>query len=542
MFSAPQPPILFYATNAPYDIFSNVAPGAFELKLNAKNGANINCQGMSCCELAYQGIKALTSTSDPAAPAIATKLLMGGPPGAWIQATGNPIQNKLFMGNATAQPNTLKERLMHDLLLCKVTQNPAILKALLETGNTPLIENTALANYVDDFWGNGKSGQGRNALGNIWMQIRTELLNELSQTNNIAIRTGLSQQTCHDLGLGYNSLSEKNNHYLDSTTIAQTNSISLSAQLPRYSATPVPAPQFYAASSSSSSTSTMQQIQQADATINRLRTATGDTGLTVSINNVSGQDCIQLHFLDPKAAENFAKKFGKVYSYKNNISEPVPLNFSIGIQQEEFVFKNLNIPTHGRTHPTSFGKALKYDLQKAAHSQPSAAASSAAAPALPSTPTFTTPMSPASSSSSSSSLSTGNMIHQLHQYPTALKNTHTPAPAVQPSATSSSSSSAAAGNSSNVEKIGIETNNHQHFIRIRFKPGGFAQVFVEKATPILHVAPASSSQDVFLTPAQAKQLQNYMETSGVAPKTQTDTLIAAVELATAPPPNKMRRP
>lgn len=57
----------------------------------------------------------------------------------------------------------------------KFKQNPDLQKKLVDTGGETLIENTKIASYSDDFWGNGWSGNGQNWLGRILMDIRTEL-------------------------------------------------------------------------------------------------------------------------------------------------------------------------------------------------------------------------------------------------------------------------------------------------------------------------------------------------------------------------------
>lgn len=53
----------------------------------------------------------------------------------------------------------------------KFTQHPGLREMLLATGDALLIEHTA----NDSYWGDGGDGSGRNRLGEILMQVRSEL-------------------------------------------------------------------------------------------------------------------------------------------------------------------------------------------------------------------------------------------------------------------------------------------------------------------------------------------------------------------------------
>lgn len=63
---------------------------------------------------------------------------------------------------------------MYDILLAKAQQHEYVRRKLLETGNRQLVENS----WRDDFWGWGPKRDGRNMLGQLWMQVRTKLRNE----------------------------------------------------------------------------------------------------------------------------------------------------------------------------------------------------------------------------------------------------------------------------------------------------------------------------------------------------------------------------
>jgi ribA/ribD-fused uncharacterized protein len=60
---------------------------------------------------------------------------------------------------------------MRDILRAKVEQHPYVRKKLLETGTRELVEDS----WRDDFWGWGPNRDGRNMLGTLWMEIRTEI-------------------------------------------------------------------------------------------------------------------------------------------------------------------------------------------------------------------------------------------------------------------------------------------------------------------------------------------------------------------------------
>jgi hypothetical protein len=67
----------------------------------------------------------------------------------------------------------VKEDVMREALRAKFAQYPALRELLLTTGDAELIESTA----NDRYWGDGGDGTGRNRLGVLLMELRTELRN-----------------------------------------------------------------------------------------------------------------------------------------------------------------------------------------------------------------------------------------------------------------------------------------------------------------------------------------------------------------------------
>ena len=66
----------------------------------------------------------------------------------------------------------VKVDIMRCILCAKVEQHEYVRRKLLESGDRDLVENS----WRDDFWGTGPHGDGQNMLGELWMQIRAELV------------------------------------------------------------------------------------------------------------------------------------------------------------------------------------------------------------------------------------------------------------------------------------------------------------------------------------------------------------------------------
>lgn len=66
----------------------------------------------------------------------------------------------------------VKVDIMRNLLRAKVMQHEYVRRKLLDTGSRELVENS----WRDDFWGWGPNRDGKNMLGKLWMQVRSEVL------------------------------------------------------------------------------------------------------------------------------------------------------------------------------------------------------------------------------------------------------------------------------------------------------------------------------------------------------------------------------
>lgn len=65
----------------------------------------------------------------------------------------------------------VKVDVMREILRAKVRQHEYVKRKLLETGNRELVEDS----WRDDFWGWGPERTGKNMLGKLWMEIRSEI-------------------------------------------------------------------------------------------------------------------------------------------------------------------------------------------------------------------------------------------------------------------------------------------------------------------------------------------------------------------------------
>ncbi len=66
--------------------------------------------------------------------------------------------------------DAIKVEVMREILRAKFNQHEYVVRKLMETGDREIIENS----WRDDFWGWGPNRDGKNMLGKLWMEIRSE--------------------------------------------------------------------------------------------------------------------------------------------------------------------------------------------------------------------------------------------------------------------------------------------------------------------------------------------------------------------------------
>lgn len=69
----------------------------------------------------------------------------------------------------------VKDQIMYDIVLDKFRRNPDLEEKLIATGNTELIEGN---DWGDTYWGVCE-GKGKNKLGKILMEVRSEIIQNM---------------------------------------------------------------------------------------------------------------------------------------------------------------------------------------------------------------------------------------------------------------------------------------------------------------------------------------------------------------------------
>lgn len=91
-----------------------------------------------------------------------------------LQAPSAHEAFKIAKSNSEKVPEdweAVKVEVMYDICKQKLLQNPYVYRKLLQTGDLAIVEDSP----KDSFWGWGKTKNGRNELGKIWMKLRSEL-------------------------------------------------------------------------------------------------------------------------------------------------------------------------------------------------------------------------------------------------------------------------------------------------------------------------------------------------------------------------------
>lgn len=91
-----------------------------------------------------------------------------------LEAKSPHLVKEISDANKSNQPSDWHDRkvsVMEEILKAKAEQHKDVREILKKTGNKEIIENSP----VDNFWGIGLDGQGKNMVGKIWMKIRNEV-------------------------------------------------------------------------------------------------------------------------------------------------------------------------------------------------------------------------------------------------------------------------------------------------------------------------------------------------------------------------------
>lgn len=131
-------------------------------------GAYYLFSNFSAHEVVYQGVTYKTSehayqTAKFSDPMMREKIMNA--PSAFLS-------RELGQAQLGLTGNFDKVAVMTDIMRAKLQQHFDVKQMLLQTGDAEIIKN-----HPDDyFWGSGADGTGKNMMGKIWMQLRSEIL------------------------------------------------------------------------------------------------------------------------------------------------------------------------------------------------------------------------------------------------------------------------------------------------------------------------------------------------------------------------------
>jgi ribA/ribD-fused uncharacterized protein len=143
--------ILFYRQNDPFGEFSNFSAHPFELKGKVWPTSEHYFQAQK-----FAGSEHEESVRLAPSPSISARL---------GRSRALPLR---------ADWEVVKDDVMREALRAKFAQHPKLKSLLLATGNAELIEHTE----KDRYWGDGGDGSGKNRLGQLLMELRTQLRRE----------------------------------------------------------------------------------------------------------------------------------------------------------------------------------------------------------------------------------------------------------------------------------------------------------------------------------------------------------------------------
>jgi ribA/ribD-fused uncharacterized protein len=75
----------------------------------------------------------------------------------------------------------VKISIMKEILLEKARQHSYVYNMLMKTGDRILVEDS----WRDDFWGWGPNKDGKNVMGKLWMDVRTQLREDNSNAEKV---------------------------------------------------------------------------------------------------------------------------------------------------------------------------------------------------------------------------------------------------------------------------------------------------------------------------------------------------------------------
>jgi hypothetical protein len=140
--------IIFYRLNEPYGEFSNFSPHPIDLQGEIWPTSEHYFQAQK-----FAGTEHEEAIRQAKSPMIAAS--MG-------RSRGRPLR---------ADWEAVKDDTMRAALQAKFTQHPGLRSLLLQSGDAELIEHTK----NDSYWADGGDGTGKNRLGQLLMELRTEL-------------------------------------------------------------------------------------------------------------------------------------------------------------------------------------------------------------------------------------------------------------------------------------------------------------------------------------------------------------------------------
>jgi hypothetical protein len=150
-------PILFYLKGDAYGEFSNFA--AFPIQLEGRDWPTT--------EHYFQAQKFAGSDYEEAireakSPMIAPRL---------GRSRAHPLRDDC---------EQVKDDFMQEALAAKFTQHPELKSLLFSTGEAELVEHTK----YDSYWADGGDGTGKNRLGQLLMELRSQLRKEAQPTKD----------------------------------------------------------------------------------------------------------------------------------------------------------------------------------------------------------------------------------------------------------------------------------------------------------------------------------------------------------------------